>query len=391
MSIFIFRGMLYIEKFSTDNRIKKGGITMQKKSISLILISLLLPVFITGSALASGGFADVGDYWATEAINWASEKGIVEGYPDSTFKPTQNVSEAEFAAILARYVVNTDKELISQRQEGKHWAQSIYDELLKWALPLNGYTNDAIKDSVITRGDVARVIAAKNGFNLNERQAIYYMYENDLSSGMIPNQMTFDSYGADKPLQRDQITQFIKLLNEKGVTTFMGEPSAKGDAEADEIVGIGDIPEETEEITDEMFDELAKKKGITNPPRTQQEWEKLGKSGGITSVDQLTPEIIEKVRVKGMDFPRDDWRVLDNSEFEGYKKAIEYDLRNVAKVGNVPIVISKDLFYETKDWAKAKYFIVIVNGRQSWIVAVGKLGHEYLVYDAGVLIEDIFS
>ena len=91
------------------------------------------------------------------------------------------------------------------------------------------------------------------------------MYENDLSSGMIPNRMTFDSYGVDKPLQRDQITQFIKLLNDKGITTFMGEPSQKGDAEADEIVGIVDIPEETEEITDEMFDELAKEKGIENP------------------------------------------------------------------------------------------------------------------------------
>lgn len=361
---------------------------MLKKSFILIILSLFI---ITTADYGADGFSDVGEYWATDAIKWAVEKGIVEGYPDGTFKPTQNVSEAEFAAILARYVVNTDKEKISQRQQGKHWAQPIYDELLRWALPLNGYTNDTIKDSVITRGDVARVIAAKNGFNLNERQAVYYMYENDLSSGMIPNRMTFDSYGVDKPLQRDQITQFIKLLNDKGITTFMGEPSPKGDAEADEIVGIEDIPEETEEITDEMFDELAKKKGITNPPRTEQEWEKLSKSGGITSVDQLTPEIIEIVRVKGMDFPRDDWKVLDNSEFEGYKKAIEYDLRNVAKVGNVPIVISKDLFYETKDWAKAKYFIVIVNGRQSWIVAVGKLGHEYLVYDAGVLIEDIFS
>lgn len=370
----------------------KEGDILIKKSIRLLLVGVLLTVFAAGGALASAKFNDVGDYWATEAIKWAAEKGVVEGYPDGTFRPTNHVTEAEFAAILARYVVNTDKDFISQRQPGKHWAQSIYDELRRWELPLNGYTNDIIKDTVITRGDVARVIAAKNGFNLDERQAVYYMYENDLSNGMIPNRMTFDSYGADQPLQRDQITQFMKLLNSKGYTTFLGEPSPKGNAGPADIIGIVDVPKPDAEITDDMFDELAKEKGITNPSQAQQQWERLAKSGGITSESQLTPEVVEIVREKGVDFPRDDWKVLDNDkDYEGYKKAIEYDLRNVAKVGNVPIVVSRNLFCESNDWAKDKNFIVIVNGRQSWIVNVGKLGNEYRVFDAGVLVEDIFK
>jgi len=368
------------------------GDKMFKKSMRLLLVGVLLILFVAGRALASAKFNDVGDYWATEAIKWAAEKGVVEGYPDGTFKPTNHVTEAEFAAILARYVVNTDKDFISQRQPGKHWAQSIYDELRRWELPLNGYTNDIIKDTVITRGDVARVIAAKNGFNLDERQAVYYMYENDLSNGMIPNRMTFDSYGADQPLQRDQITQFMKLLNSKGYTTFLGEPSPKGNAGPADIIGIVDVPKSDAEITDDMFDELAKEKGVTNPSQAQQQWERLAKSGGITSESQLTPEVVEIVREKGVDFPRDDWKVLDNDkDYEGYKKAIEYDLRNVEKVGNVPIVVSRNLFCESNDWVKDKNFIVIVNGRQSWIVNVGKLGNEYRVYDAGVLVEDMFS
>lgn len=369
----------------------KEGDILIKKSIRLLLVGVLLTVFAAGGALASAKFNDVGDYWATEAIKWAAEKGVVEGYPDGTFKPTNHVTEAEFAAILARYVVNTDKDFISQRQPGKHWAQSIYDELRRWELPLNGYTNDIIKDTVITRGDVARVIAAKNGFNLDERQAVYYMYENDLSNGMIPNRLTFESYGVGEPLQRDQITQFIKLLSNKGHTTFLGKPSQKGNAGSDEIVGIVDLPVEEVEITDEMFDELAKEKGITNPPRAQQQWERLAKSGGITSEEQLTPEIIEIVREKGVLFPRSDWTVPNDNEFEGYKKAILYDLKNVEKLGNVPIVISKNLFWEAQDWTKDKNFIVIVNGKQSWIVTVGKLGNEYKVYYAGMLVEDIFS
>ncbi len=237
---------------------------MLKKSICLILTTMLISVFIITGAVASSKFSDVDDYWATDAINWAAEKGVVEGFPDGTFKPTARVKEAEFAAILARYVTNTDKAKISQRQEGLHWAQSIYDELSQWELPLLGCDNDKVKEKPISRGQVARVVAAKNGFNLDEKQAVYYMYENDLSSGMISDQMTFESYGVDKPLQRDQITLFIKLLNEKGYTTFMGKPSVKGDAGADEIVGIVDVPKDTTRITDEMFDELAKEKGIEN-------------------------------------------------------------------------------------------------------------------------------
>lgn len=364
---------------------------MIHKSMRLLLVGVFLMLFVAGVAFASAKFSDVGDYWATEAIYWAAEKGIVEGYPDGTFKPEKYVTEAEFAAILARYVTNTDKQKIAERRPGEHWAQSIYDELRQWELPLHGYDSDFGKDAAIFRGDVARVIAAKNGFNLDERQAVYYMYENDLSAGMVPGRMTFESYRVDLPLQRDQITQFIKLLNNKGHTTFLGKPSPKGNADSDEIVGIVDLPVEEVEITDEMFDELAKEKGIENPPRAQQEWEKLAKSGGITSEEQITPEILDILREKAVGFVRDDWTTLSDKDFEGYKQAILYDLKNVAKVGNVPIVISKDLFYETKDWTKTNIFIVIVNGRQSWIVSVGKLGNEYRVHDAGVRVEDIFS
>jgi len=236
-----------------------------RKSLVLLIIVVLLVTGLTMTVSAAVKFSDVGNYWATEAIYWAAEKGIVEGYPDKTFKPTRNVTEAEFAAILARCVQNTDKEAIAERQPGKHWAQSIYDELRRWDLPLKGYNNDKIKDSAITRGDVARVIAAKNGFNLDERQAVYYMYENDLSNGMIPNRLTFDSYGVNQPLQRDQITQFMKLLSSKGYTTFLGEPSPKGNAGPADIIGIVDVPKSDAEITDDMFDELAKEKGVTNP------------------------------------------------------------------------------------------------------------------------------
>ena len=39
----------------------------------------------------------------TNAVIWASQKGIVEGYPDGTFRPNDNITREQLAAILFRY------------------------------------------------------------------------------------------------------------------------------------------------------------------------------------------------------------------------------------------------------------------------------------------------
>ena len=49
----------------------------------------------------SAKFADVPEgYWATQAINWASNKGIVEGDGTGNFLPLKNVTGREFVKML---------------------------------------------------------------------------------------------------------------------------------------------------------------------------------------------------------------------------------------------------------------------------------------------------
>ena len=49
-------------------------------------------------------FSDVaGGQYYTEAVEWASDNGIVNGFTDGTFKPTQAVSREQLAAIIYRY------------------------------------------------------------------------------------------------------------------------------------------------------------------------------------------------------------------------------------------------------------------------------------------------
>lgn len=242
------------------------------KNISIKLISIILAFILCICILAPSpisaeeneeeqkeGFEDVPQYWATEYIYWGVRNGIIKGYEDKTFRPNQQITEAEFAAVLARYVTNIDVSKL-EKIEGRHWSQHIYNALAEYQLPFKGYNNDEIKDTGLTRGRIAQIIAAKNGFNLTERQAIYYMYENDISNGLIPGELSFESYGADKPVLREQIPGFFYRLNSLGVTTFMGKPSPVENQ--NEMVGIVDVPPSDVEITDEMFKELGIEKGI---------------------------------------------------------------------------------------------------------------------------------
>ena len=68
------------------------------------LFKLLLMVLIAAAGcLQSYAFPDVNsDYWAAKDIEILSEKGVIVGYPDGTFKPDANVTRAEFAAMAIR-------------------------------------------------------------------------------------------------------------------------------------------------------------------------------------------------------------------------------------------------------------------------------------------------
>lgn len=197
-----------------------------------------------------------GDAWAYESILWGVRKDIIKGYTDGTFKPREQITEAEFLTVLSRYV----KLDLGETEKG-HWANHIYKTISKYNLPIKGNNNDRAKDTALTRGEIARIIAAKNGFNLDERQAVYYMYENDISNGLVANTLSFESYGTDKAVQRQQIPAFFQRLESKGHTTFMGKPSK---VNPDGISGIGNIPKENTVITDEMFKELEDKQ-LGNP------------------------------------------------------------------------------------------------------------------------------
>ncbi len=75
-----------------------------KKTFTLVVLMLLLAV-PTFSA-----FVDVpADHWAYDALDKAIKSGILEGYPDGTYKGQRNMSRYELAMVIARLLDYIDK------------------------------------------------------------------------------------------------------------------------------------------------------------------------------------------------------------------------------------------------------------------------------------------
>lgn len=70
------------------------------RNLFKLALSALVTLVITIPAFA---YPDVNsDHWAAKQIEVLTEKGVIVGYPDGTFKPDDNVSRAEFASMAIK-------------------------------------------------------------------------------------------------------------------------------------------------------------------------------------------------------------------------------------------------------------------------------------------------
>jgi len=114
------------------------------------------PFVATGDA-----FPDVeAGRWSAHDIEYMADKEIVYGYPDGEFKPSRNLSRAEFAALISRFagILKSRIEIPFTDLEESHWA---YDEIMALASSglIEGYPDKTYKpENNITRAEVMTVI-----------------------------------------------------------------------------------------------------------------------------------------------------------------------------------------------------------------------------------------
>ena len=145
-----------------------------KKFIKLLLIITIFVVLSIKPALARTVYYDTFNHWAESDINFASNNmKVFMGYGDFTFRPENNITRAEFIAILSRtaYRQNQMKEIYTgdlsySDMSDKHWSYTFIISMNEY-LKTNEFTlNDIFPgsnfypDRAITREESAALIAA---------------------------------------------------------------------------------------------------------------------------------------------------------------------------------------------------------------------------------------
>lgn len=217
--------------------------------VALLIIASLLTG--AGGASAAVTFKDIDNHWAKTTIEWGVEKGIVKGYSNGTFMPNQNVTEAEFIRMLVVGVTGEDLEdtYITDR-----WSEKYYNLLHFKNYPLMGYADLNLRNSYITRTQVAEIIASADGVHYTGDQAIQYVMGKKYALGRIKGEQSIKSYMGHITITRAEVLQVIKNLHDHGMVELFDRPEAPS-SEAK----LPKMPTAWDMYRDEMYMAIRKK------------------------------------------------------------------------------------------------------------------------------------
>ncbi len=98
--------------------------------------------------------------WSVNDIEFMADKEVVYGYPDGEFKPSRNLSRAEFAALIRRFtgLTKPSAENVFPDLDDTHWA---YEDIMIVAEAglMQGYEDGTFRaERSITRAEVMKVV-----------------------------------------------------------------------------------------------------------------------------------------------------------------------------------------------------------------------------------------
>lgn len=128
-----------------------------------MLITVLYRLAGCPAVSSTTAFTDVSsDNWYADAVAWASSRGIINGYPDGSFRPDNNITREEAAVMLYRYAGSP---AVSAKLDGfpDTAAVSGYARAaMSWACECGiiiGYDDGCLHpESFVTRAQMASII-----------------------------------------------------------------------------------------------------------------------------------------------------------------------------------------------------------------------------------------
>lgn len=149
----------YIKGYPDGSVQPDGNITREEMTVILYRITnhdYEAPFGVSGDV-----FSDVNEArWSVREIEYMADKDVVEGYPDGEFKPANNLTRAEFAALITRFVSLPDAKEDNPYPDvdKEHWAYDYIISLHESGL-MQGYEDGTFRpENQITRAEVMTVV-----------------------------------------------------------------------------------------------------------------------------------------------------------------------------------------------------------------------------------------
>lgn len=128
---------------------------MKKAIVFIITLSVLLSTVCFGAS-----FSDVAqEHWAYQYISELSEKKVINGYPDGTFKPSGTITRGEFIKLVMSSCLPTWLDLNELERNMDHWAAGYISIAETYGvIQENSITKDNV-DQPITRIEMVKMIS----------------------------------------------------------------------------------------------------------------------------------------------------------------------------------------------------------------------------------------
>jgi hypothetical protein len=155
-----------------------------KKLVSSLVIScLLFSSFGVAFGASTSATTDIKGHWAEAQISASIDKGFIKGYEDGSFKPGNNITRAEFMALINRSFGFTEETAISFTDVlSGNWAYPEVAKAVK-AGYITGYANGTIGASKpISRQEVAVILDRLLGLSKTESKATAFTDSSTIAS-----------------------------------------------------------------------------------------------------------------------------------------------------------------------------------------------------------------
>lgn len=108
---------------------------------------------------SSKEFSDLkNDRWSYESINKLSKMDIINGYPDGSFKPAEQITRAEFVKIVSKFIESSNSGKKFPDVDDDHWAKEAIELVYSKGL-IKGYPDgNFMPQNNLTRAEAVSII-----------------------------------------------------------------------------------------------------------------------------------------------------------------------------------------------------------------------------------------